>query len=189
MFVTGITVPLLICGEGRSFVVTVLERRYDPRQVCGPDDRRTGAPYKQKTYREHCCISTRVVHYAYRPLVDWCLYTPTSVSKHRPLVVSCSEVLAVVSCPTAALARRNCKQVMWRRLHRICRATGTPFLGSTRVSTPNRTLIHSAVFAQRSHMTDVRIINCKVPHLQHPNVAQKKPKHSTRRRITSHDCD
>jgi len=33
-----LTVPLLICGEGQFFVVMVLERCYDSRQLCGADD-------------------------------------------------------------------------------------------------------------------------------------------------------
>jgi len=33
-----LTVPLLlICGEGRFFVIMVLERRYGPRRLPGPD--------------------------------------------------------------------------------------------------------------------------------------------------------
>jgi len=33
-----LTVPLVIYGEGRSFMVMVLERRYGPRRLRGLDD-------------------------------------------------------------------------------------------------------------------------------------------------------
>jgi len=43
-----LTVPLLICGKERFFVVMVLERRYGPRRLRGPDEASDGAMARYK---------------------------------------------------------------------------------------------------------------------------------------------
>jgi len=86
--------------------------------------------------------------------------------------------------PAGNTSARDCRQrwssqvakVIWQRPHRICggnQDTHLTFLGSPRAFTPNRTSIHSALFAQQSHMTDRdrrpchRIIDRNSPHFMY----------------------